>query len=257
MKRLLFSLAFIAAMAAQPVFAAHPLITDDTGTQGTGKVQVEITGEYSWDREKIAGVTEKVRGGNVGATVTVGVHERVDLVAAVPFEWFSSYEDGARIARESGIGDASFDIKWRFFEQDGWSLAVKPGVTLPSGDDERGLGAGRVGYRVFLIGTKELAPWAFHANVGYIRNDNTGGDEKNIWHVSAAAEFEVVKDLKIVGNVGIERNPELDSNNHPVFVLGGVIYQLTEKLSVDGGIKVGVTKSETDLTLLAGLTMKF
>ena len=37
-------------------FAAHPLITDDTGTQGQGKFQLEVNGEFGHDREKLDGV---------------------------------------------------------------------------------------------------------------------------------------------------------------------------------------------------------
>ena len=33
------------------VFAAHPLITDDTGTQGKGKFQLEVNGEYAHEDE--------------------------------------------------------------------------------------------------------------------------------------------------------------------------------------------------------------
>lgn len=32
-------------------YAAHPLITDDAGTQGKGKAQLEFTGEYGHDDE--------------------------------------------------------------------------------------------------------------------------------------------------------------------------------------------------------------
>jgi hypothetical protein len=257
MKRLILCGSLIIAMAAQPAFAAHPLITDDTGTQGTGKVQVEITGEYSMDKELAAGVTEKTRGGKFGATVTVGVHERVDLVFGIPYELYSEHENGTLAGRESGPGDANFDVKWRFFDKNGWSLAAKPGIALPTGDDKRGLGNGRAGYKFFLIGTKEMSPWAFHVNLGYIRNENKIGDEKNLWHTSAAAEFEVVKNLKIVANVGAERNADVNDNTPPVFALGGLIYQFSESFSIDGGIKVGLTKPETDLTFLFGTTLKF
>lgn len=34
----------LSLMAAGAVFAAHPLITDDTGTQGRGKFQIEVNG---------------------------------------------------------------------------------------------------------------------------------------------------------------------------------------------------------------------
>jgi hypothetical protein len=31
--------------------AAHPLITDDAGTQGKGKFQLEVNGQYEHDEE--------------------------------------------------------------------------------------------------------------------------------------------------------------------------------------------------------------
>jgi hypothetical protein len=257
MKKLILFTSFILALASHPAYAAHPLITDDTGTQGTGKVQIEINGEYRFDKERESGVTEKERGGNIAATITVGVHERVDVIVGVPYNWFTSYQDGRRVARENGIGDMNLDVKWRFFDQNGWSFAVKPGITLPSGDADRDLGNGRVGYKLFFITTKELAPWAFHLNLGYIRNENKFGDERNIWHASLAAEYEIVKNLKIVGNVGAERNGDINDHTPPVFALGGLIYQVSEQFSIDGGIKVGLTKPETDLSFLFGMTMKF
>jgi hypothetical protein len=36
-------------LIASPSWAAHPLITDDTGTQGKGKFQLELNGQYDWD----------------------------------------------------------------------------------------------------------------------------------------------------------------------------------------------------------------
>jgi hypothetical protein len=257
MIKLILAGLFLLLLAGQPVYAAHPLITDDTGTQGAGKVQIEINGEYSFDRQLEAGMSQKTHGANLGATVTVGVHDRVDIAIGVPYQWVWTYQSGTQTGRENGVGDVSLDIKWRFFEKDGWSLAVKPGVTLPSGDDERGFGNGRMTYKFFLIGTKEIAPFAFHVNLGYIRNESSGDDERNIWHASAAAEFEVIKNLKVVANVGAERNPELNTNTPPVFALGGLIYQFSDNFSVDGGVKIGLTRPETDLTFLLGMTLKF
>ena len=249
--------------AVQTSFAAHPLVTDDAGTVGAGKVQLEVSGEVTRDKARVHSedlgghITEKTRGGALGATVTVGVHDRVDVVVGIPYQWYSVREDGERTGRAEGLSDISVDLKWRFFEQDGWSLAAKPGVSLPTGDDDKGLGNGRAAYRMFLIGTKELAPWAFHVNLGYIRNENRFEDRKNLWHASAAAEVEVVKDLKVVANVGVERNPDATSSTNPAFALGGLMYQLSEKFSVDGGVKVGLTKPEDDVAYLFGVTMKF
>ncbi|HSW62063.1 MAG TPA: transporter [Dissulfurispiraceae bacterium] len=255
-----FIMLFFAAVHS---FAAHPLVTDDAGTVGAGKVQIEVTGELTHDKVRVFSehtgghITEKTRGGSVGATVTAGVHDRADVVLGIPYQWFFVREDGERTGRADGLSDISLDLKWRFFEQDGWSLAAKPGVSLPTGDDDRGLGNGRATYRMFVIGTKELAPWAFHVNLGYIRNENKAEDRKNLWHASAAAEVEVVKDLKAVANVGVERNAEATSSTNPAFALGGLIYQISEQFSIDGGVKFGLTKPSSDTTYLLGMTIKF
>lgn len=37
----------VAALLPLPLFAAHPLITEDTGTQGKGNFQLELTGEHA------------------------------------------------------------------------------------------------------------------------------------------------------------------------------------------------------------------
>ena len=63
--------------------------------------------------------------------------------------------------------------------------------------------------------------------------------------------------MKLVANVGIERNPDEDANNDPAFIIGGIIYSINENFDVDLGVKGGLSKSETDLSLLAGVTFRF
>ncbi|MCX8119210.1 MAG: transporter, partial [Desulfobacterota bacterium] len=75
--------------------------------------------------------------------------------------------------------------------------------------------------------------------------------------VSFASEWEVVKDLKLVGNIGMERNVYKQSNRHPAFLLGGLIYSLSEKIDIDFGVKGGLNKPETDLTILGGIVFRF
>lgn len=238
-------------------FAAHPLITDDTGTQGRGNFQLELNGEFAWDKETEGGVTAKERGGELAAALSYGVSDSVDLVLGVPFQWFEVKEDSLETEDESGIADLSLELKWRFFEQEGLSLALKPGVTIPAGDEDRGLGTGRVTYSLFFITTKEAEPWAFHLNLGYVRNDNKLDERKDIWHASLAAEVEVAENLKLVGNIGAESNPDGGSDTPPAFAIAGLIYEVSENLDLDIGIKCGLTKPETDTTLLYGLALRF
>jgi hypothetical protein len=237
--------------------AAHPLITDDTGTQGKGKFQVELNSEFSFDKEKEGGVTTKERGSEVSTILSYGITDSMDVVFGVPYQWYKAWEDGEKTSDEDGISDMSVELKWMFYEKDGFSLALKPGITLPTGDDKKGLGTGRVTSSLFLITTKEIEPWAFHFNLGYIRNENKSEERKDIWHASVASEVEVINNLKLVANIGMEKNPDMASNTNPAFILGGIIYSITDVFDIDFGLKAGLNKPETDYSILAGGSLRF
>ena len=246
---------FIAGLVlcwAGAAYAAHPLITDDTGTQGKGKWQFEFNGEYNHDNKDGANASET----QIAAAMTYGVIDNLDVAVGLPYLLLKSKEAGESTSA-NGLGDVPIFLKWRFYEQEGLSLALKPGITLPTGDDEKELGAGKVTCSIFFITTKEAKPWAFHLNLGYIRNDNNNDEVKNIWHASLAAELEVAKGLRVVADTGIERSREQESHLHPAFILGGLIYSVTDNFDLDVGIKGGLNKAEPDYTLLAGLTWRF
>jgi hypothetical protein len=198
-------------------WGSHPLITDDAGTQGKGKFQVEVNSQYDSDKETANGVTAESTGAQVTAIFSYGLAENADLVLSLPYQWGKVKEEGVTVYDEKGISDSTLEVKWRFFEKDGLSLAVKPGLRIPTGNEEKGLGAGRIGYQAFLIGTKEVEPWGFHVNVGYIGNENKVDEEKNIWHFSLAAEYAIFKNLELVGNIGMERNRDKTASGNSAF----------------------------------------
>lgn len=257
MKRLIgvfICLFFISSVA----FAGHPLITDDTDTQGRGSVEVEMGISYFYDKFKEDELTTfKTKGAEAELQLTIGLIDTVDIVAALPYQWYDIKENDIRVARENGISDITLELKWRFFEKNGWALAIKPGIILPAGNEKKDLGAGRVGGAFFLIGSKEIEPLTFFVNAGYTRNENKHDERLDLWHLSAAAEIEVIKNLKLMGDIGIERNPDRESNNHPAFVLAGISYDLFKWLTIDTGIKRGLTATEHDWTGLAGITLRF
>jgi len=243
---------------ADPVSAAHPLITDDTGTQGKGKAQLEFIGEYGVDKEE--GVTEKSFEAPTVPFLSYGLSDTIDLVFGLPYAALK-VEDAGTTTAVRGATDMSIELKARVYEKNGLSFAVKPGVSLPTGDEEKGLGNGKVSYSTFFITTKEAEPWAFHFNAGYVRNEyklqaDEDANRKDIWHVSLASQVEVAKDLNVVANIGMERNPDRTSDTQPAFVLGGVIYSIAENLDVDMGIKAALNKPEVDYAVLAGIAWR-
>lgn len=81
-------------------FAAHPLITDDTGTQGKGKFQVEVNGEFRYDREKEDGVRIRETGGEIATIFSCGIVDNVDIVLGIPFQWFRIREKNEETTKQ-------------------------------------------------------------------------------------------------------------------------------------------------------------
>jgi len=243
-------------VAAETASAAHPLITDDAATQGKGKFQLEIVGEYEHANKN--GVTKDSVVVPTIPVLSYGITDTSDIVLGISYQHVKT-SDFEKTTTADGLSDTSVELKWRFYEKDGLSLALKPGITLPTGNDEKGLGAGKMTCHLFFITTKEIKPWAFHLNLGYVRNENKINERNDIWHASVAAEVEVVKNIKAVANVGIEREHDKASNNtaDPAFILAGLIYSFSDNLDLDIGIKKGVHNRGNDYSLSAGITWRF
>jgi hypothetical protein len=225
--------------------AMHPLISDDAGTTGTGKFNLELNAEYANDN----GDSET----QIAATLSAGIRENIDLVASVPYV-FTRIDEGARTLKEDGLSDITLELKWRFYEKNGLGFAIKPGIIFPTGDEDKGLGDGKAAYSLHLLTSKEFDPITLHLDLGYIKN---GKELRDIWHYSLAAEYAVSKPLTLVANIGGETNPDRESNVHPLFLLGGMLYKINENFSVDLGLKTGLNKAEADYTVLAGIIVDF
>jgi hypothetical protein len=248
-----------AAMACAPAmsFAARPLVTDDTGTVGKGNTQVELGVEASSREDTVDEVRTKSTGTEVLGVVTYGASETVDIITGFPYTWGRDREDGVTVFDDNGLSDLSFEVKWRFFEKNGLSFALKPGLTLPTGDHEKGFGTGRPTYRLTFIASKEVKPFAFHLNACYTRNENRVDERKDLWSASAAATYEPIKGLSIVGNLGLERNTDPTVQTAPAFALVGLNYTINDRITLDGGYKFGLNREEVDRSIIGGITLHF
>lgn len=243
-------------------FAAHPLSTDDTGTQGMLKGQVEATAEFSWDKStNSAGVTTKTDQQNLGLAVTLGILDSIDASVSFPFTMQQIKENDVTTRDNNGLNDITLALKWRFIELGPVSLAIKPAVTLPNGNQSRGLGNGRAIYAATLISTVDLKPVSIHANLGYTHQDYVDTvrpeNRTDLWKMSLAAGVEVLKGLQVVAEVGTSVNSLHVSNVWPAYITGGLIYSITDKLDIDLGVRSALNKPHTDLMLLTGIVFRF
>jgi len=242
---------FIVLYWSGTVFASHPLITDDAFTQGKGKFQLEFDGESSHQNKD--GIVENAT--VITTMLTYGINDQTDIILGVPYSYLRQ-ADSVTIT-EYGISDAALALKWRFYEKGGLSLTIKPGLTLPTGNDEKGLGSGRMTYSTFFIATEVLADWLIHLNLGYKRNENKVDAREDLWHASLAGEMKINKNFRAVANIGLETKPDRCASIDPAFIIAGIIYSIRENLDLDFGLKSWLQSLDTDYSILAGLTWRF
>ncbi len=242
----------LVVITSRVAFATQPLITDDTETQGTGRFQLEL--EFENARDELGGISNMRD--SLHVALTYGLLDAVDLAVSVPYQYLVSTSFLSK-SRVDGFSDTVLEVKWRFAQMGGLSFAIKPGISLPSGDESRGLGEGAVGCHFFFIATEAYEPWKFHLNFGYIRNENAVDQRSDIWHLSLASEFQMFTWLKAVANIGAERSPQKGSDNPIGFVLGGLVFPVIDRMDLDIGIKGGLTKPASNYSLLAGVTIRF
>lgn len=251
-----------ALLTAGPALAGGPpLITDDAGTVDVGKVEIELNGSQTEDKAEQHGITAKNSSTDAEMKISTGLARGLGISIAVPYTINAREKaDGGLVGNNDGFGDLSVELKYVFAEVAGVNLAIKPGLTLPTG--KTGLSDEHLQYSAVLIATREFADgtYALHANLGYEYHSYLSTDvagRRNLWSGSVAGEIKLAKGLTGVLDFGLATNPDNGSSTPPVYGLAGARYEVNEHLDINAGVKVGLTEPETDLSVLYGLVLKF
>jgi hypothetical protein len=128
-------------------------------------------------------------------------------------------------------GDTGVDLKWRFFERDKLSLAVRAGVNAPTGDADRGLGSGKPTYHGILVASIDLAPIALHTNIGYTGNRANPTERRDLYHVSAAAVWTLDPTWRLLlAELAGDTNVDSTRSVWPAVARIGAIYTVKKRL---------------------------
>jgi hypothetical protein len=238
--------------AAQSAHALHPLITEDAYTVGEGTAQLELGIEHN--RLKGDGADERV---NVLRPIfSWGLREDLDLILGLPMAQIREDIAGA-LDHRHGVADASLDLKWRFREQEGVKLALKPGIVLATGDLDRGFGGGRLAAGAALVATFERDGWYWNLHGGYLRNNNKAGNRQDLFHLSASAVYRVREGLQLALDASVDSHDDPLQRTWPAVLLGALIYSPHKDLDLDLGMKRGLNEQAEDYGVLAGVTFRW
>lgn len=242
----IFAVLLIVSAFTGAACAFHPLISEDTAFLGRDVRQAELGFEHAVSKEGV-----DVYSNEASAAFSYGLLERVDVILSAPWQGWNSHG-----VSESGIGDVSLETKFPVGEKAGWTLALKPGFSMPAGNERKSLGAGKGGVWVYGVAGKTAGSWQYYLNAGYMLNRNSVDEEENILNVSAAAAYELVPELLATCDLALETNADKDSSTPPVSSVFGIIWSPYPSLDLDAGVRLGLTEPADDLGLLLGLTLR-
>lgn len=110
--------------------------------------------------------------GAAGVELNYGAASGLQVTVALPV----AYAHGAHGWRW-GAGDLELSAKYRFYHDEaaGLSIAVFPGVTLPTGTN--GMSAGKITTLVPIWAQKDFGPWSVFGGGGYAINPGDGNQD--------------------------------------------------------------------------------
>lgn len=229
--------------------AAHPLITEDTGTQGAGRWQLKATFDHHHSHAPgLLTVSDERK-----LVLSYGLKHPLDLIVTVPHTRTRTDDTPA----VQGRGDVEFAAKWRFYDHRGLSFGLRPGVSAPTGNEDRGLGTGKTTASLFAIMTYGTAPWALHLHLGRTGNRTVADERRQINHYSLAVARKTGDRLQLVADISQETNPDKGSNTALRSAVFGAIYSVSRDFDIDLGYRYGLSDSAADDALLLGLTFRF
>jgi hypothetical protein len=229
--------------------AAHPLITEDTATQRRGMFELEIGNAWTRDGSD--------RSFELGPQLSYGVLPQLDAILRPTWLDQRSTIDG-EVIHARGAGDTAVDLKWRFFERDKLSLAIRAGVNAPTGDADRGLGSGKPTYHGLLAASIDLAPIAVHANIGYTRNRADSVERRDLYHASAATVWTVDTSWRLLlAELATDTNVDNTQSVWPSVARVGAIYTVKKGFDIDVGYQSRLNHAAASRVLLVGVTARW
>lgn len=239
-------MAFAAMLMAAPMLApstamaARPLDTEDTGTVEPGRAEAEVSVDYSRNPDD--------RSWLFGGAVTVGLLPRLE----------GRLESGVLLQDPDGepargvLGDTALRFKYRLLDEQASLPAVLGRLSLqfPTDREEPGQGPNSVDVGLLGVASKTLGDLTLTGNAGYTFLTSDRG--LDYWTLGASVVWQITRLWAVVG----ELFSTLSAGGPDTALLrGGATYQVSERVRLDSGVAVGLTRESPDVSVTAGVTI--
>jgi hypothetical protein len=222
-----------------PAWAYRPFVSTDAAVTDLGEMEIEL-GYFNWEREREKNTFIVPR-----VVLNYGMVQNLELVGEF------SVEKPAHGSVQ--LAAAALSLKAVFKEgvlqeKSGVSFAVEAGPLLPSTNNEEK----RFGFEASGILSGKLAELTYHVNFGG-GVDRAQSNPFMLWGV--IAEYPVISTLRLVGEINGEAVKRHTPDNSALL---GFIWEAPWKnVSIDAGVRRGISRAAPDWMFTTGLTFSF
>jgi Putative MetA-pathway of phenol degradation len=167
------------------------------------------------------------------------------LSYTVPYSWLRSGGQSA-----DGFGDLMLNYRWQALMESASTPAVAPRLSLilPTGDADRGLGFGSVGYQINLPVSKIVSDRVtLHGNAGLTTYADIDGRSPVSYNLGASAIYAVSRDFNLMLEGLVEWNAT---------VSGGIIERETS-FTLSPGVRKAFDLAPGQLVVGAAMPVRF
>lgn len=229
------------------IVPARPTVSNPAEFQRPGVLQLELGYNSNFDARGNFNVQQ-----DVPLAIRFAVNRRflIELDTDSPF----SMKDSSGVTR-TGAGDTQLGIQAVLLPE----TKSRPGVAiayyikLPTADENKGLGTGRVDHNFIGLVSKTVGNTTVDFNAIYLLAGMTSSNgHTSSGQGALAVSQKITKRLGLQGEIsGYSRNDE-----QPGAMLGLAVatYQINRRIVIDGGIRFGLTPDTPKAGVVAGVT---
>jgi hypothetical protein len=212
-------LAFSGLLAISSAQAGPPFVTDDPEPPPSGGWEINVP----FIVERAPGKTE------MDAPLFDFNYGLPNVQIKLEFPIKIVHEDNNGTV--AGAGDLLLGVKWRFFnnEKSQVQLGIYPQLLLPTGDQARGLGEGRLAFVLPLVAQKSWEKWTLYGNIGFWWQ--TASETRNYFYAGAVLEREINERLTLGMELFGITPKERGGRSDVAFNLGGT-WKLREHVNL-------------------------